>query len=173
MSYSLVQLYHLVETTRKGLIDGLPSKQRQTLYEMLRGMSEDEFELLSHQHREAAQILCKHSFEQIYQLLPPHSYVPIEPHVVVELLAQFVPWEMVGDALIHYHFAIDHLSRAAAYLMPFDDVSELADPTAFLIDRVACASSAFSHIYYEPYDEWPYDDRNPFEAPPEPNRGGH
>lgn len=173
MSYSLVQLYQLVETTRKGLIDGLPPMQRQTLYEMLRGMSEDEFEVLSHQHRAAAQTLCKQGFQQIAALLPPYSSVPPDAQVVVGLLAQFVPWEMVGDTLIQYHFAVDSLSRAAAYLMPFDADPVLGHSTGFVIDRVVCASCAFSHIIYEPFDDWPYDDRNPFKQPPLPRRSGH
>ena len=173
MSYSLEQLYHLTEASRKNLINALSKAHIERLYQLLCTMSPNEFAELSDAHKAAADQCCQIAVREAGIESEFQSASIASGSGVSSVAAALPPECEIFDVFVHY-LAILTLAESAAYLAPFAHFEELESRSGFVIDRVVCASYAYSQVVddYE-FDYWPFDERFPFKTPPLPNRRGH
>lgn len=173
VSYSLEQLYYLTEASRKNLINALPKAQIERLYQLLCTMSPSEFAELSDAHTAAATQCCQIAVREAGVDFDFQS-VSIASGSGVSISAAALPPECeILDVFVHY-LAILLLGESAAYLAPFAHFEELESRSGFVIDRVVCASFAYSQVVDDDeFEFWPFDERNPFKTPPVLNRRGH
>tara|TARA_R110000851_G_scaffold158526_1_gene301559 strand:+ start:10253 stop:10819 length:567 start_codon:yes stop_codon:yes gene_type:complete len=173
VSYSLEQLYYLTEASRKNLINALPKVQIERLYQLLCTMSPNEFAELSDAHKAAATQCCQIAVRETGVDFDFQSASNASCSGVSVSAAALPPECEFLDVFVHY-LAILTLGESAAYLAPFAHFEELESRSGFVIDRVVCASLAYSQVVDDyKFDFWPFDERNPFKAPPLQSRGGH